>query len=94
MATRRKQVAISAFREEQDEWDRQLSKEIGLAIGQWLIDAKTDLNRRTRSLIAAELTSMSRAAIAKYQDLRQQREQELKARRDPLLADGSSDTPG
>jgi hypothetical protein len=85
MAARRKEVKASPFRQEQDEWDRRLWKATGLAIGQWLIDARINLSRPIQSLTAAELTGMSWAAVGEYLNRRQQRELELRSRPDPLL---------
>jgi hypothetical protein len=89
VAARRKQVVEpqSATRQEQDEWDRKLWRETGLAIGQWLIDAKINLNRPLQSLTLIELQGMSWAAIGVYNDLRAQREREEEGRSDPLSPD-------
>lgn len=69
-------------------------KTTGLAIGKWLTDGEVNLSRPIRSLTQAELTGMSAAAVAAYQKCCSARERDLKDRRDPLLADGNSDTPG
>ena len=80
MAARRDRVerrpSPSPYRQEQDEWDRQLWKATGLAIGRWLLDANINLSRPIASLTGAELTGMSWAAIASYHKLRQQRASE------------------
>jgi hypothetical protein len=94
MAARRKAVKPSPFRQEQDEWDRQLWKATGLAIGKWLTDSEINLGRPIRSLTQAELTAMAWAAITTYQDMRQRRERELTGRSDPPLAGENSGKPG
>jgi hypothetical protein len=94
VAARRKVKPLLRFCEEQKQWDRELCKETGLAIGQWLTDGEVDLSRSVRSLTRHELIRMSWAAITTCQELRERRERELANRPDPLLADGNSATPG
>jgi len=72
------------YRQEQDEWNRQLWRTISLAIGEWLTDSQMNLNRPIRSLTLDELNGMAWTAIGTYNDMLEQRARQLKGRRDPL----------
>jgi len=59
------------------EMDRELWTRVGMAIGQWLIDSQTSLNRPLHLLRQEELLGMGWAAVCAYHKLRISREQEI-----------------
>ena len=70
----------SAYRQAQDEWQRETGREIALAIGRYL-EARGRLHQPISVLRIKELEGMAWAAVAIYQDRRE-------ALRQKLLAEG------
>jgi hypothetical protein len=58
-------------------------EEVARSMGQWLTDARINLNRPVRSLKQTELLGMAWAAVGAWNDLRAARLRQLEAAPDP-----------